>query len=94
MRRAKTVRLQAYNLKGEVFELTASDLPARVIQHEFDHLQGALFIDKFGTLGKLASRSSLKVLERDFKRAQQRGEIPSDVELEKLFKEPAAAVVL
>src|SRR5205807_2529723 len=78
VRRAKTVKIQADNLQGRSFEIAASDLAARVLLHEFDHLQGVLFIDKMGMIAKLASRSQLKAFERDFRKAQERGEIPSD----------------
>jgi peptide deformylase len=85
VRRAKTIRFQAYNLQGELVEGEASELEARVWQHEVDHLDGVLFIDKMGPIAKLASRSSLKHFERDFRRAQERGEIPPDAEIEKVL---------
>jgi len=40
------VRVQAWNLMGRPFSLDADQLLARVIQHEFDHLNGVLFIDR------------------------------------------------
>ncbi|NDD99992.1 hypothetical protein EB008_06880, partial [bacterium] len=76
VRRAKTVKIQAYNLLGEKVEVVASDLASRAWQHEIDHLNGVLFVDKLGIIGKLASRGALKELEEEFKLAQQRGEIP------------------
>ena len=85
VRRAKTVKVQAYNLKGEPVEIVASDLAARAWQHEIDHLNGVLFIDKMGTIAKLSSRSSVKKFEQDFRRAQERGDIPPNVELEKIL---------
>lgn len=87
VRRAKTVRVQAYNLEGQLVELQLNDLPARIWQHETDHLHGVLFIDKLGMIGKLASRSSLRDFEFLYKRAQGRGEIPSDAEIEQRLLE-------
>jgi peptide deformylase len=87
IRRAKTVRVQAYNLRGEVVEKSISDLEARLWQHEVDHLDGILFIDKMGTIARLASRNALKEFEQDFQRAQDKGEIPSTAELERILKE-------
>lgn len=81
VRRAKTVRVQAYNLNGELVEEQASDLASRVLQHEIDHLHGILYIDKMGTIARLASRSALKEFEREFQKARERGEIPSDAEI-------------
>ena len=90
VRRAKTVRVQAYNLNGELVEEQASDLAARVLQHEIDHLHGILYIDKMGTIARLASRSALKEFERDFQKARERGEIPSDAEIAKALAALAA----
>jgi peptide deformylase len=90
VRRAKTVKVQAYNLNGEAVEVTASDLAARAWQHEVDHLDGVLFIDKMGTIAKLASRGALKEFERDFNRARERGEIPADADIEKAMAALAA----
>jgi peptide deformylase len=86
VRRAKTVRVQAFNLQGEQVDFVVEDMPSRVCQHEIDHLHGELFIDKMGAIAKLASRSTLKQFERDFRKAQQRGEIPSDAELQKMLE--------
>jgi len=86
IRRAKTVKVQAYDLNGVLIEKTCSDLEARVWQHEVDHLNGVLFIDKMGTIAKLGSRSALKAFERTYRRAQERGEIPAEAEIERLLK--------
>jgi peptide deformylase len=87
VRRAKTVKVQAYNLQGQEVVLTASELPSRVLQHETDHLHGTLYIDKFGPIAKLSSRGTLKEFERVFRKAQERGEIPPDAELEQALKD-------
>jgi peptide deformylase len=92
VRRAKTVRVQAYNLRGEVVEKSVSDLEARLWQHEVDHLDGILFIDKMGTIARLASRNALKEFEQNFQRAQEKGEIPATAELERILKERSAAM--
>jgi peptide deformylase len=44
--RPKTVKVQAWNEKGRPFTLEASGILARVILHEYDHLEGTLFIDR------------------------------------------------
>src|SRR3954469_15884202 len=72
VRRARTVKVQAYDLKGELVEKVVSDLEARAWQHEIDHLNGVLFIDKMGVIAKLSARGSVKQFEREFKRAQER----------------------
>lgn len=80
VRRAKTVKVQAYNLKGELYEMTCTDLPSRVWQHEIDHLHGVLFIDKMGPLGKLASKKDLEKFIADFEQAKKKGDLPPDLE--------------
>lgn len=85
VRRAKTVKVQAYNLQGEPVELIASDLEARCWQHEIDHLNGIVFIDKMGPLARLAARNAVKDFEREFREAQKRGEIPPDTEIERVL---------
>ena len=44
-RRPKHVTVRAQNRKGEFFEVSGSDLLARALCHEIDHLDGKLFID-------------------------------------------------
>jgi peptide deformylase len=44
--RPRTVKIQAWNEKGRPFTLEAGGIVARVILHEYDHLEGILFIDR------------------------------------------------
>jgi len=44
--RPSSVRVQAWNRKGRPFTLSAEGYLARVIQHEFDHLNGVVFLDR------------------------------------------------
>ena len=44
--RPKSVKVQAWNEMGRPFILEASGMLARVILHEYDHLDGILFIDR------------------------------------------------
>jgi peptide deformylase len=87
VRRARTVIVEAYDLEGQLLQLELSDLPARLWQHETDHLHATLFIDKLGPIGKLASRSSLREFEREYRKSQERGEYPSDADSEKRLTE-------
>lgn len=45
MSRPQSVTVEAYDENGERFSLKASNLLARVIQHESDHLDGIMFTD-------------------------------------------------
>ena len=51
--RAASVTVRAYDRQGKRIEISASGLPARVIQHENDHLDGVLFFDRMATLATL-----------------------------------------
>lgn len=51
--RALSVKVSALNLEGEAVELARSELVARVLQHEIDHLDGVLFIDYLGDAKRL-----------------------------------------
>ena len=44
--RSKKVTVQAQDVNGKTFRLEADDLLARAIQHENDHLNGVLFVDR------------------------------------------------
>lgn len=51
--RFKQIRVQAWNRHGKDLNFIASDFHARVIQHEFDHLNGKVYLDRmrdFSTL--------------------------------------------
>lgn len=45
--RPKKITVEAYNLEGEKFQITDDTFLARVLQHEIDHLNNILIIDKF-----------------------------------------------
>ena len=50
--RKDTVVIEYYNEKWELIEETYSGLPARIIQHEYDHIEGVLFPDLVSPLKK------------------------------------------
>jgi peptide deformylase len=51
--RAREIKVRALDRKGERIELRAHDFPARVIQHETDHLDGVLFFDRMRSFQSL-----------------------------------------
>ena len=51
--RAREITVRAYDRRGDRIELRAHDFPARVIQHETDHLDGVLFFDRMRSLETL-----------------------------------------
>jgi len=71
--RAAQIRLQAIDRHGKRIEINARDFPARVIQHETDHLNGILFFDR------MRSFESLTYME-EFSRYHARREDDADAE--------------
>lgn len=63
--RPETIRVRATGLDGKPFELFATDLLAKVIQHENDHLDGTLIIDRMTQMSRLKVRSAVRQLERN-----------------------------
>ena len=50
VQRAARVKVRAQDVKGEWFEMEGEELLARAMQHEIDHLDGVLFIDRMSRL--------------------------------------------
>ena len=63
--RSTHVKTRATTLDGEEIEFEATGLLARAIQHEFDHLQGVLFIDRMNSATKTALAGKLKRLQKE-----------------------------
>ena len=58
------IRITATNLAGERFTLQDAGFAARVWQHENDHLDGVLILDKFTPIDRVANRRLIRELER------------------------------
>jgi peptide deformylase len=69
--RAESTMARARNLEGAKIEIVASGLLARAIQHEVDHLNGILFIDRMSSAAKAALSSRLKRLQKQTKRGKR-----------------------
>ena len=68
--RAKSVIARAQSLEDGRIEIEASGLLGRAIQHEVDHLNGILFIDRMNSAAKAALSSRLKRMQKETKRGQ------------------------
>lgn len=78
VKRPSAVVIDAFTLDGKPIHLELDDLFARVVQHETDHLDGRLFIDRLNTTGLLNARPILDEFEIAFAGQRERGEIPGD----------------
>ncbi|MBX6316092.1 MAG: peptide deformylase [Isosphaeraceae bacterium] len=81
VRRAKKVRVRAFDLEGNAIEIDAEDLLGRAIQHETDHLEGRLFIDYLSPAARIAIAPKIREFEAQFRQAQAAGEYPDDAEI-------------
>lgn len=89
--RKEKVTVEAYNLAGEEISGELDGLFARIVQHEIDHLDGRLFIDRLTPTQRADLAGALDEFEVDFQSKRGVGEMPSDdqiaarlTELEKL----------
>ncbi len=58
VKRPRGVIVRALNIKGKTVDMKKKDLPARVFQHEIDHLDGVLILDKAGFFEKMKIKKS------------------------------------
>jgi peptide deformylase len=57
--RYKSIGYRGYDVEGNLIEREVSDLHARAVQHEFDHLEGVIFLDKVTDYGSLGFHEEL-----------------------------------
>jgi peptide deformylase len=73
--RAETIKARAQTLDGSTIDIEATGLFARALQHEVDHLNGILFIDRMSSAAKAALASRLKKMQketdRDLRKSRQ-----------------------
>jgi peptide deformylase len=81
VRRAKSIRVRAYNLEGNLVEYHAEDLLSRAIQHETDHLDGKLFIDHLEPKAQQSIGETLREFEERYTQSQRQGILQPDPEL-------------
>lgn len=76
VRRPAKVVVDAWSLEGDPIHMDLDGLLARVVQHEFDHLEGRLFTDRLPEAAALEVRDALDVFRDVFEGKQSRGEMP------------------
>jgi peptide deformylase len=70
------IKIQAYDLAGNEISREVNGLMARIVQHETDHLDGTLFIDRLGPASALAFRDQLEEFELAFQSKLDTHELP------------------
>ena len=64
--RHRDIVLGYHDLQGNEQTMKATEFPARVIQHEMDHLQGVLFVDRLSPADRIRVKSKLLELQRSY----------------------------
>lgn len=72
VKRFNALTASGVNLQGESIVVDATELLARVCQHETDHLNGVLFISRVGMASRVMLRRKLAELEEDYALAQKK----------------------
>ena len=66
VRRPESVHLEAFSLDGDAISLELDGLLARVVQHEVDHLDGVLFIDRLSETVEMDTQPQLEEFTLDY----------------------------
>ena len=66
VKRFSRAKIRALNAEGKLFEMSGEGLLARAFQHEVDHLDGKLFIDRLDFTSKLKVLSLVKDLKKNW----------------------------
>jgi peptide deformylase len=70
--RSESVVARAETLEGEMIKIEATGLLSRALQHEVDHLNGILFIDRMSSAVKASLASRLKRMQKETQRSRAR----------------------
>jgi peptide deformylase len=81
VRRARKIRVSAYDLHGNLVEHEADELFSRALQHETDHLAGKLFIDYLEPAVRHSVADKIRTFELAYRQAQSEGTILPDDDL-------------
>lgn len=81
VRRPASIQVTAYNLQGQAVTYSSEGLFARVVQHENDHLDGVMFIDRLSPTALIDVKPGLEEFREEFMRKREFGEIPSDAKI-------------
>jgi len=79
--RNEKITIEAYTLTGDQMNAELDDLFARIVQHETDHLDGTLFVDRLAPTQKAEVRDLLEEFEIDFQSKRDRNELLNDQQI-------------
>lgn len=92
VRRPDQLVIEAFDLEGQSFEMDLDELPARVVQHETDHLDGILFPDRMRQEGTSAAVDvKIPRFVAVYQQAQRAGQVRPDEEIKQELQAMARA---
>ena len=81
VRRPQRVIIEALDLDGQPIRIDLDGFLARVVQHEFDHLEGRLFTDRLPDAASLEVKRDLELFKDIYHSKQSRGELSPEDEI-------------
>ncbi len=81
VRRPERITVSAYDLSGNEINREIDGVLARVVQHETDHLDGVLFVDRLSETVHFGVEDALHEFKLGFSSQRERNAIPSDDEI-------------
>ena len=81
IKRSISVIVKGLDRHGKPIRIRGKELLSQALEHEIDHLNGVLFIDRLSPSGQLAVKEALEELELEFRGDRQRGLIPDDQQI-------------
>jgi peptide deformylase len=69
IRRPERCSVKAFDVEGRAFEAEYSGFVSRIVQHEYDHLEGVLLVDRMSPADKLRNRAALEELVARYRRS-------------------------
>ena len=79
--RPKRIHVNAYGLDGQEISADLDGMLSRAVQHEFDHLDGILFIDRMSVTTRGDVQETLEEFETDYRSRRETGEVLDDKEI-------------
>ena len=80
--RPKRIHVQAYGIDGKEITADLDGLMGRIVQHETDHLDGVLFVDRMTVTGRMAIADDLEEFEIQHRQLVESGRIPDESDIE------------
>lgn len=85
--RPDQIHVSAFDLAGNQIDQTFKGFLARVIQHEYDHIKGVMFIDRISESEKRLIEGEIEEFELEFEAARAAGSIGTDEDIKKYIKD-------